>query len=152
MDIEVGSELTKSLPKHPTNRLVDALVVELYTSLLLGNRALWSTMHALMQALPSYDQKAIFDAILRDLALRFLQSGTDAMENKESLIGDAPMISAAAALINGLVQNNPLLEAHVVQFLTATSGEYAGIGIGARRAVIATLATSQGTRCPCARL
>lgn len=109
-------------------------------------------MHTLMQALPAYDQKAIFDVVLRDLALRFLQSGTDALEKMEFPTMDTTMISAAAALVNGLVQNNPLLETHVIQFLTTTSGEYAGIGIGVRRAVIATLATSQGTVCHCARL
>ncbi|KIW65690.1 hypothetical protein PV04_07923 [Phialophora macrospora] len=121
----------------------DTLITELYTSLLLGKRALWTPMHNLINSLPSYDQKAIFDTVLRDLARRFLQTGVEGVRDKESLMRSAPAVSGVAAMVKGLAQNNALLEDHVVYWLTNTSGEYAGLGLDARRAVIATLATSQ---------
>ncbi|OCT49313.1 hypothetical protein CLCR_04526 [Cladophialophora carrionii] len=121
----------------------DTFVTELYTSLLLGNRALWTPMHKLMETLSSYDQKAIFDTILRDLARKFLQTGGEAVQDKESLMRNASTVSGVAAMVKGLTQNNVLLEEHVVYWLTSTSGEYAGLGLDTRRAVIATLATSQ---------
>ena len=101
-------------------------------------------MHNLLQSLSPYDQKAIFDGILRDLAHKFLQDGTDALRDKESLMRNTGTVSGIAAMVAGLVQSNALLEEHVVQWLTNTNGEYASLGLDARRAVIATLATSQG--------
>jgi hypothetical protein len=100
-------------------------------------------MHALLQGLPAYDQKATFDSILRGLARKFLQSGIDGVEDKGSLMRDRSRVSGVAAMVSQLTQNNTLLEQHVVHWLTNTSGEYAGLGLDARRAVIATLATSQ---------
>ena len=128
--------------------MVEAIVTELYTSLLLGKRALWTTMHTLIRSLPAYDQKAIFDSILRDLARKFLQGGVGAVGDRESLMNNIATVSGVAAMIGGLVQSNTILEAHVVHWLTNTNGEYAGLGLDARRAVIATLATSQG-KYPC---
>ncbi|ETI25851.1 hypothetical protein G647_02628 [Cladophialophora carrionii CBS 160.54] len=121
----------------------DTLITELYTSLLLGNRALWTPMHKLMETLSSYDQRAIFDTILRDLARKFLQTGGEAVRDRESLMRNASTVSGVAAMVKGLTQNNVLLEEHVVYWLTSTSGEYAGLGLDTRRAVTATLATSQ---------
>ncbi|EXJ57111.1 hypothetical protein A1O7_07455 [Cladophialophora yegresii CBS 114405] len=121
----------------------DTLITELYTSLLLGKRALWTPMHNLIKTLPSYDQKAIFDTILRDLARKFLQTGGEAVGDKESLMRNASTVSGVAAMVKGLTQNSALLEEHIVHWLTSTSGEYAGLGLDTRRAVIATLGTSK---------
>ncbi|EXJ74181.1 uncharacterized protein A1O5_02475 [Cladophialophora psammophila CBS 110553] len=121
----------------------DTLISELYTSLLLGKRALWTSMHILIQGLPVYDQRVVFDTILRDLARQFLQSGADIGAPKELLVTNTSTVGGVAAMINGLVQNNPLLEAYIIHWLTSTNGECAGLGLNARRAVIATLATSQ---------
>ncbi len=101
-------------------------------------------MHALMRGLPAYDQKSMFDTVLRDLARKFLQSGNAIMGDEDNLMRSEPAVSGVAALMNGLVQSNALLEEHVIHWLTSTNGEYAGVGLEARRAVIATLATSQG--------
>ncbi|KIW23226.1 uncharacterized protein PV07_11443 [Cladophialophora immunda] len=122
----------------------DTLTKELYNSLLLGKRALWTPMHMLIHGLSAYDQKVLFDTILRDLARRFFESGADTVGPKELLVTRTSAVGGVAAMINGLVQNNPLLEAHVIHWLTSTNGEYAGVGLNARRAVIATLAASQG--------
>ena len=123
--------------------LTDALTTEIYTSLLFGKRALWTTMHTLIQSLPAYDQKAIFDTMLRDLARKFLQDGSGGVGDKDSLMKNTSTVGGVAAMISGLTQNNTLLEEHTIQWLTNTTGEYAGVPLGARRAVIATLATSQ---------
>ena len=101
-------------------------------------------MHALLQTLSTYEQKTVFDTILRDLARRFLQNGDSAVRDRESLMRETSRISGVAAMVGGLVNINPVLEEHVVTWLTNTSGEYAGLGLQVRRAVIATLATSQG--------
>ena len=135
--------------------MIDTLITEIYTSLLFGQRALWTTMHNLIQSLSAYDQKATFDTILRDLARKFLQGGVNGIGHHDSLMSNASTISGVAAMISRLTQNNALLEEHVVHWLTNTSGEYVGLSLEMRRAVIATLATSQGksgTPCGCSTL
>ncbi|KIX01736.1 uncharacterized protein Z518_09462 [Rhinocladiella mackenziei CBS 650.93] len=121
----------------------DPLVTELYTSLLLGKSVLWTTVHDLVQSLPTYDQTGLFDIILRDLASKFLRDSPGVVQEKDVLLKNATVIGGVSAMITGLVQNNSLLEAHVLQRLTSTSGEYSGLGLDTRRAVIATLASSQ---------
>ncbi|KAJ9502393.1 telomere binding protein [Exophiala xenobiotica] len=120
----------------------DALVTELYTSLLLGEHALWTVMHLLLQSLPSYDQRALFDTILRDLARRFLHSNLN-VEDQETMTLSMPAVGGVAAMVKGLVQNNQVLQAHLTHWLTSTNGEYAGLGLGVRRAVTATLSSDQ---------
>lgn len=73
-----------------------------------------------------------------------MRVGVNSMENRESLLSNADTIGGVAAMITGLVEGNALLKTHVLQWLTNTSGEYGGLGLDTRRAVIATLATSQG--------
>ncbi|KAK4934549.1 telomere binding protein [Elasticomyces elasticus] len=46
-------------------------------------------------------------------------------------------------MLNGLVQSNTVLRAHLIHWLTATEREYAGLGLDARRAVMATVAQDQ---------
>ncbi|KAJ9615701.1 telomere binding protein [Cladophialophora chaetospira] len=142
-DSQKSNMLSQFLKRALSLGYRDALITELYTGLLLGNKALWTPMHTLMQNLSAYDQKTIFDTILRDLARKFLQSGPEVVRDKGSLMGNRASVSGVAAMITGLVQSNVLLEAHVVHWLTSTNGEYTGMGLEARRAVIATLATSQ---------
>jgi hypothetical protein len=101
-------------------------------------------MHTLLGTLSAYDQKAVFDTILRDLARKFLHRGVDIVGGRESLMKNASTISGVAAMVGGLAQSNALLEAHIIYWLTSTTGEYAGLGLETRRALIATLASSQG--------
>jgi hypothetical protein len=46
-------------------------------------------------------------------------------------------------MISQLVEHNPVLQEQIERWLTDESGEYASIGIDARRAIIATLAQDQ---------
>jgi hypothetical protein len=55
-----------------------------------------------------------------------------------------PAVGGVAAMVKGLVQNNQVLQAHLTHWLTSTNGEYAGLGLGVRRAVTATLSSDQG--------
>lgn len=100
-------------------------------------------MHTLLQGLSPYDQQSLFDAILRDLTRRYLQNDVDVRE-KEALLANASTVGGVAAMISGLIQNNTVLQAHLTQWLTATDGEYAGLGLDARRAVMATISQNQG--------
>jgi len=104
-------------------------------------------MHTLLQGLSPYDQKSLFDAILRDLARRHLRSNVDVQE-KKALLANTSTVGGVAAMINGLVQSNTVLRTHLTHWLTATEGEYAGLGLDARRAVIATVSKDQGMREP----
>ncbi|KIV90272.1 hypothetical protein PV10_07593 [Exophiala mesophila] len=118
----------------------DSLVSQLYNSLILGKRALWTTLHSLLQTIPAYDQKAVFDIILRDLARRHLQTQSHA--SVESLDDDAQRktIQGVAAMVRGLVESNSVIQNHLLDWLAASDGESIGLSLGLRRAVIATIA------------
>ena len=75
--------------------------------------------------------------MLRDLARKHLQGETWATESTSAIGG-------VAAMVNGLVRNNDVLESYVVEWLTNAHGRTAGLGLDARRAVVATLAKHQG--------
>lgn len=47
-------------------------------------------------------------------------------------------------MVRGLVQSNPVIEHHLLDWLTASNGESIGLGLGLRRAVIATIAQDKG--------
>jgi hypothetical protein len=108
-------------------------------------------MHMLLQSLPAYDQIASFDAILRDLARRFLRNAPDILDVTEDSVKAKSTVAGIAAMVRGLAQSNTILERHVVEWLTSTSGEYAGLGLDVRRAVVATLATCHGKSSPMRR-
>lgn len=105
-------------------------------------------MHTLLRGLSPYDQQSLFDAILRDLTRRYLRNDVDVRE-KEALLANASTVGGVAAMISGLVQSNTVLQVHLTQWLTATDGEYAGLGLDARRAVMATISHNQGMRKMC---
>lgn len=126
-----------------THYVLDVLIRELYTSLLLGSRALWTPLSRLLKGLPSYDQKIVFDGILRDTSSTFF--GT---MNQEALYDGtdpsaAKAVSGVAALISGLVSNNELLMDHVVELIAAPGNTQASAGIGAKRALIVFLSQYQ---------
>lgn len=53
-------------------------------------------------------------------------------------------IEAVAALVAGITENNEFLQNYVVEWLVDDNGANASIGLPARRAVIATLASHEG--------
>ncbi|RMZ85132.1 hypothetical protein DV738_g10, partial [Chaetothyriales sp. CBS 135597] len=119
----------------------DAFVSELYSTLLLGPRSLWTPFRHLIREFSPAEQRSFFDALLRDLTRKYLRSGVSVVESmKLNILESDKTIGGAAALVAGLIEGNAVLDEHLVQWLTSTNGEYATLGLDTRRAVIATLA------------
>jgi hypothetical protein len=122
----------------------DTLVSELYHSLLLSDQALWTPLRQLLHHLSAQEQRLFFDAMLRDLVRKYLRHGPVVNTSEKNGLEDESNIGGVAAMVTGMTQNNTVLENHIAQWLTSTSGEYAGLGLDTRRAVIATLALREG--------
>lgn len=122
----------------------DVLVSEIYHSFLLGRLALWTPLRQILHHLSDHEQRLFFDAVLRDLARRYISTPLVAHEPAKATETTKSGIEGVAAMVAGMAQNNSVLEEHIVQWLTSTSGEYSGLGLNVRRAVIATLASHQG--------
>ena len=129
----------------PADEPEDAYVTEIYTSLLLGGRALWTPLQTLLQKLTPQEQRTCFDLILRDLARKYLRNTPGGVEGIDDLETQTS-IGGVAALVTGLIQHNKILSDHITEWLTSTTGDYANFGLVTRRALIATLALKQG-RC-----
>ncbi|RMZ84548.1 hypothetical protein DV737_g1136, partial [Chaetothyriales sp. CBS 132003] len=124
----------------------DAFVSELYSSLLLGSRSLWTPFRHILQAFSPAEQRSFFDAVLRDLTRKYLRSGVNVVESKQfNGLESNKEIGGVAAMVTGLIEGNTVLDEHLVQWLTSTNGEYATLGVDTRRAVIATLASRKAT-------
>jgi hypothetical protein len=123
---------------------LDAFVSKLYHSLLLGDHALWTPMKLLLEGMSQQEQRLYFDSMLRDLARKYLRrdSGLGLDEDEKSQV--KANIGGVAAMVAALVQNNAVLDEHLIQWLTSATGEYASIGLDTRRAVIVTLALRNG--------
>ncbi|RMD39429.1 hypothetical protein DV735_g5704, partial [Chaetothyriales sp. CBS 134920] len=120
----------------------DAFVSELYSTLLLGSRSLWTPFRHIIQTFSPAEQRSLFDAVLRDLTRKYLRSGIGVAESfKLNALESDKAIGGAAALVAGLIEGNAVLDEHLVQWLTSTNGEYANLGLDTRRAVIAILAS-----------
>jgi hypothetical protein len=120
-------------------------VSQIYSSLLIRKKCLWDTLHLLLQALPRVEKVNFFDAMLRDLAKKYLSTGSISNGVKVSGIEYQARIGGVAAIINGVISEREGLESYLVGWLTDTSGEYATLGLDIRRAVIATLAQREGS-------
>ena len=110
--------------------------------MILGKRALWTTLHSLLQTIPAYDQKAVFDIVLRDLARRYLQ--TQSHVSVEDDDAQRKTIQGVAAMVRGLIESNSVIQNHLLDWLTASNGESIGLSLGLRRAVIANIAQDKG--------
>jgi len=110
----------------------------------MGNRASWTSLQQLLQNLSPHEQRSFLDAVLRDTVRQYLHNHSYPDEGSAALSDKARTIGAVAAMIDGIVHSNPVLEDHVMEWLTSATGEYASLGLDARRAVIATLALRAG--------
>ena len=82
--------------------------------------------------------------MLRDLVGKYLRYGPVTTTSQKNGLESESNIGGVAAMVAGLTQNNTVLEEHIIEWLTSTSGEYASLGLDTRRAVIATLALREG--------
>lgn len=140
--------VSQSLTLPELADLSDALVSELYHSLLLGKQALWTPIRQLLHHLSVQEQRLFFDAMLRDLVRKYLRYGPVTTTSQKNGLESESNIGGVAAMVAGMAQNNSVLEEHIVEWLTSTSGEYANLGLDTRRAVIATLALREGKSPP----
>lgn len=101
-------------------------------------------MHELLRALPRWEQRAFFDGMMRDIARNYMDSGTSSISLNSSPVVQDRTIEAVAGLVAGITENNQFLQDYIVEWLVDDSGANASIGLHARRAVMATLANSEG--------
>jgi hypothetical protein len=83
---------------------------------------------------------------LRDLVRKYLRSTSFQGVELDNRLESDTAIGGVAAMVAGLVQGNTVLELHLENWLTTTTGEYASLGLDTRRAVVATLALRTGTK------
>lgn len=98
----------------------------------------------MLHHLTAQEQRQFFDAMLRDLVRKYLRYGPVSSASQKNGLENESNVGGVAAMVAGMAQNNTVLEDHIVEWLTSTSGEYASLGLDTRRAVIATLALRQG--------
>lgn len=82
--------------------------------------------------------------MLRDLVRKYLRYGPVTHPMQKNGLESESNLGGVAAMVAGVTKNNSVLEDHLVDWLTSTTGEYASLGLDTRRAVIATLALKQG--------
>jgi hypothetical protein len=124
--------------------VIDAFVSKLYHSLLLGNRALWTPLKLLLEGMSPQEQRLYFDSMLRDLSRKYLRRDSGVGLEDDDKPHVKHNIEGVAAMLAALVQNNAVLDEHLMQWLISATGDYASIGLDTRRAVIATFALRNG--------
>jgi hypothetical protein len=82
--------------------------------------------------------------MLHDLVRTYLGNSNGPDTARDARPQSSGAVRGAATIISKLVEHNPVLEEQVERWLTDESGEYAAIGLDARRAIMATLAQDQG--------
>lgn len=113
---------------------VDILMKHLIGNMLLGPDEDRNAFTKLFGLFSQLEQKRIIFAVLKHLSEAFLNSleDTDLSPNRT--------IFAAAGVVDKIVSNDESRKAHLVSWLTSSTGAGLGDGIGIRRAVLAALA------------
>lgn len=114
----------------------------------MGAKALWTPLHLLLQQIPATEQINFFEAMLRDLAKKYLSCGHVTNGVMMSGIEHQACIGGVASVVKGLISGNMILENYLVEWLTKANGEQAMLGLDTKRAVIATLALREGWLTP----
>jgi hypothetical protein len=99
---------------------------------------LWSPLNLLLQHLPRLEQKTFFYALLRRVSKTHLNSS-------ETFTAENDPINGVAAIVSGIIKENDNLEACLVEWLTATTGDAFALKLEARRAMIAALSEQEGS-------
>jgi telomere length regulation protein len=116
-------------------RLLDVVIKTLIEDLLLGATAKPTSLSILVDALPSVDQRKLISAVLKLLSDTHL-NGLGPCESTES----RAVIAGAAGTVKAIVGTSEAKLAHLVSWLTSSSGAGLGDGVGIRRAVLAVTA------------
>jgi hypothetical protein len=107
---------------------------------------MWTPLRQLLGRLSDHEQRVLFDAMLLGLVRKHLRHESPKSQHDRNELRNQTAIGGVAAMVAGLIHDNPVLEEHIERWLTSNTGEYAGLGLDTRRAVIATLGLRQGTK------
>jgi hypothetical protein len=131
-------------------RYTDTLVVELYTHLLLGEKALWTPLRLLSSYLPRLNQKMVLQLMLDDMSKKFLSTSWEKEIGKDSklVINDKEAVGCVASIISGFIGDSEYLETQMIEWLTSSSSSYTAQTLGTRRAMVLVLATREGKSFP----
>lgn len=121
-----------------SNTCVEAIIKIIVENLLLGKDGKTPVFSSLVDALPSLDQRKVIFAVLKILSDTYLDR-LGSCESPES----GPIIAGAAGAIKAIVDTNGAKVAHLVFWLTSSSGAGLGDGVGIRRAVMAVVAQNR---------
>ncbi len=123
-------------------------MVEIYTQLLLGEKALWTPLRLLSSYLPRIYQKMILELMLQDLSKKFLAPSLEKEDNSKLIMDGKEAVGGVASIISGFIGDNEYLEAQLIEWLTKTSGSYAANTVEARRAFVLVLSAKEGKSSP----
>lgn len=127
-----------SLSRIGSNTCAEVIIKIIVENLLLGKDGKTPVFSTLVDALPSLDQRKIIFAVLKILSDTYLDR-LGSCESPESV----PIIAGAAGAIKAIVDTNGAKVAHLVFWLTSSSGAGLGEGVGIRRAVMAVVAQNR---------
>lgn len=119
-------------------------MTEIYTQLLLGEKALWPPLHLLSNHLPRLNQKMILELMLQDMSKKFLSAESEREHDLSLGIGGKEAVGGVASMISGFVGDNEYLEEQLMEWLTSTSGPYAAQSLETKRAMILVFCAREG--------
>ncbi|TQN74113.1 DNA replication checkpoint protein tel2 [Colletotrichum shisoi] len=113
----------------------DSLMKQIVGDMLLGSEDSRKAFFKIFGQFSQLEQKRVIFAVLKHLSEAFLNQLNDA-----ELLLPNTAISAAAGVIEKMVSNDESRKAHLISWLTNSTGAGLGEGVGIRRAVLAALA------------
>lgn len=119
------------------------MVEELVVSLLLRDTKFELHFKRLLSNISNIEQRNIVYSILKLLGTDYLSASITTEDNADWWRSDATMVSAAASLITLLISQSDSRKAHLISWLTSSSGAGVGEGIAIRRAAVAAIAASK---------
>ncbi|KAK1724008.1 telomere length regulation protein [Colletotrichum acutatum] len=135
-DVKLCSEVfIRSLRLGYSGNFVDALMKQFISELLLGPEQSRNAFFKLFGQFSQLEQKRVIFAVLKHLSETFLNKLGDVEPLKLNSV-----ISAATGIIEKIVSKEESRKAHLISWLTSSTGAGLGDGIGIRRAAIAALA------------
>ncbi|KAK6227302.1 telomere length regulation protein [Colletotrichum tabaci] len=113
----------------------DSLMKQIVGDMLLGSEDSRKGFFKIFGQFSQLEQKRVIFAVLKHLSEAFLNQLNDA-----ELLVPNTAISAAAGVIEKVISNDESRKAHLISWLTNSTGAGLGEGVGIRRAVLAALA------------
>lgn len=128
---------------YSTKIRADTVVKELLESLVLRDTKYETHFQKLLCNLSYIEQRNVIHSILKLLSTDYLSTSITTEDNADWWQSDATIVSAAASLITLLITQADNRKAHLISWLTSSSGAGVGEGIAIRRAAVAALAASK---------